>query len=170
MEFLWLHLVLVTFPLVIFRLYQRYSLGLSFYIGAKFCCDHCPGIIVSRVFSRRKRFRAFGLQPARVPRKRPFPESFIVFPGSSIYPFVKAKPVSTLVFKWKSCFHNSLDKALYLPHYRGKLTIWHKPLRRDMKCLQVTLRRTNVRENSLWASCISSHEKMAVRERMIYFL
>ena len=67
-------------------------------------------IIVSRVFSRRKRFRAFGRQPARVSRKRPFPESFRVFPRPSIYPFVKAKPVSTLVFKWKSCFHNSLEK------------------------------------------------------------
>ena len=127
-------------------------------------------IIVSRVFSRRKRLRAFGLQLARVSRKRPFLESFRVFPRPSIYPFVKAKPVSTLLFKWKSCFQNSLDKALYLPHYRRKLTIWHKPLRRDMKCLQVTLRRTNVRENSLWASCTSSHERTAVRERMICLL
>ena len=52
-------------------------------------------IIVSRVFSRRKRFRAFP-QPASVPRKRPFPESFRVFPRPSIYPFVKAKLVFTV--------------------------------------------------------------------------
>ena len=51
-------------------------------------------IIVSRVFSRRKRFRAFP-QPASVPRKRPFPESFRVFPRPSVYPFVKEKPVFT---------------------------------------------------------------------------
>ena len=38
------------------------------------------------------------------------------------------------------------------------------------KCLQVTLRRTKVRESSLWASCTSSQEKTTVRERMIYFL
>ena len=108
---------------VIFWLYQRYGLGLSFYTRARFCCDHCL-----RGSSRHKRFRAFSRQPARVPRKRPFPGRFFrVFPRPSIYPFVKAKPVSTLVFKWKSCFHNSLDKALYLPHYSRKLTIWHKP-------------------------------------------
>ena len=53
--------------------------------------------IVSRVFSRRKRFRTFS-QPASVPRKRPFPESSRVFPRPSIYPFVKAKPVFTLRF------------------------------------------------------------------------
>ena len=109
-----------------FWLYQRYSLGLSFYTRAKFCCDHCL-----QVSSRRKRFRDFSRQPARVPRKRPFPERFFrAFPRPLIYPFVKAKPVSALVFKWKSCFHISLDKALLyicLPHYRRKLTIWHKP-------------------------------------------
>ena len=37
-------------------------------------------------------------------------------------------------------------------------------------CLQVTLRRTNVRENSLWAAGTSIHEKTAVRERMVYLL
>ena len=48
-----------------------------------------------QVFNRRKRFRAFP-QPASVPRKRSFPDSFRFFPRPSIYPFVKAKPVFTL--------------------------------------------------------------------------
>ena len=65
-------------------------------------------IIVSRVFSRRKRFRTFP-QPASVPRKRPFPESLECFPRPSIYGFVKAKLVSTLVFKCENTFfHSSL--------------------------------------------------------------
>ena len=151
----------------IFWLYQRYSIGLSFYTRTKFCYDH-----FLQVSSRRKRFRAFSRQPARVPRKRPFPERFFrAFPRPSIYPFVKAKPVFTLVCKWKSCFHNSLDKALYLPHYRRKLTIWHKPcgviwnracksLCAEPMCLKI-LYEHQVR---------FSHEKTAVRERMIYLL
>ena len=58
------------------------------------------------MFSNRKRFRTFP-QPASVPRIRPFPESLECFPRPSIYPSVKAKPVSSLVLKWKkkTCFH-----------------------------------------------------------------
>ena len=51
-----------------------------------------------------------------------------------------------------------------------RLSLHDNGMRHDMKCLQVTLRRTNLRESSLWASCTSSQEKTAVRERIIYFL
>ena len=54
-------------------------------------------IVVSRVFNRRKGFRAFS-QPASVPRKRLFPESIVEFSPSSVYPFVKAK----------TCFHTGV--------------------------------------------------------------
>ena len=66
-------------------------------------------IIVSRVFSRRKRFHTFP-QPASVSRKRPFPESFRVFPHPSVYPFVKAKPVFTLVEKSGNYARNTRGK------------------------------------------------------------
>ena len=61
---------------------------------------------------------------------------------------------------------------IYVPaSLQAKTNYMTQALRRDMKSrLQVTLRRTNVRENSLWASGTSSHEKTAVRERMIYLL
>ena len=59
-------------------------------------------IIVSRVFSKRKRFRALP-QPVSIPRKRPFPESSRVFPRPSVYPFVKAKPVFTSLLVASLC-------------------------------------------------------------------
>ena len=78
-----------------FWLYPQYSLGLNSTLEPSSVV-----IVVSREFNRHKRFRAFP-QPASVPRKRPFPESFRVFARPSIYPFVKAKPVFTVILKWK---------------------------------------------------------------------
>ena len=79
-------------------------------------------IIVLRVFNRRKRFRAFP-QPASVPRIRPFPESLECFPRPPFYPFVKEKPVSTLVFKSKNVFsHLSRRLAITQGKPEGKET------------------------------------------------
>ena len=74
------------------------------------------GIIVSRVFNRRKRFRAFP-QPASVPGKRSFPDSFRVFPRPSIYPFVKAKPVIHTWNRGISGFNLSWKYKTQLPQY-----------------------------------------------------
>ena len=52
-----------------------------------------------------------------------------------------------------------------------RLSIYDNGLRHDMKCLQVTLRRTNcVKVLYERASCTSSQEKTAVIEPIIYFL
>ena len=86
--------------------------------------------------------------------------------GGGVIPAVK---VSNGFNLWKS-------KQGYKTHIKERtevslrLSIHDNGMRHDMKCLQVTLRRTNVRESSLWASCTSSQEKTAVRERIVYFL
>ena len=76
-------------------------------------------IVVSRVFNRRKGFRAFS-QPASVPRKRPFPEHCRVFPvvrlsfceGKNLFPHQCLSEKA--VFKFRFPTKNFNDPDFYL--------------------------------------------------------
>ena len=74
-------------------------------------------IIVSRVFSRRKRFRAFS-QPASVPRKRPFPDSFRVLPRPSVYLLWRQNLFPHWCLCEKTCFHTGGDSRQLRKEYQ----------------------------------------------------
>ena len=91
----YLHPCFLRFSLVMFWLYPQYSLGLNLYIGAKFC-KHLWSL--SQGYSAGIRdsvpSRSQWVSPGKGLSQR-------VLARPSIYPFVKAKPVFTVILKWK---------------------------------------------------------------------